>query len=354
MKLPRRLVAGASLFIAALVAAPLFTWAQGQYDARPMKLPWRIAFVRDKNIHLMKGDGSEQKAWRSFGNVQGRLTWSPDGRQLAWSRSGENQYQLPDGGGGARRLYDLFRAEVDSTREGYWRWITWNHGSRSPDWSADGKYIVYTRDMNANQVDAELPDYQIEYSNLDGTEVHRLTRQGAKPGECQGVDPAWSPDGTRIAFVYCKRTQEEPKVVDASQIQSAGGGSPLQLAGLVIAPITGITATEAELEAQAKRAPDVAVPTWSPNGQWIAYVSSVKTDGGIYIMSPDTGAKKKIFAKTDRIVPMQGQVSWSPDSKWLLFATIDGFIYVVDSEGTQRPQRLTSGGNDYYPAFAPR
>jgi len=339
------LALGASLVVVGLLVPLVAGLAQGQYDAKPLKLPWKIAFVRDKNIFLMKGDGSEQRSWRSLGNVLGRLAWSPDGKQLAFSRQGECQYQLPDGGGGGRHIYDLFRAEVDSTREGYWRWITWNHGSRGPEWSPDGKYILYTRDLNANQVDAELPDYQIEYSRPDGSDVRRLTRVDAKPGECQGMEPTWSPDGTRIAFVYSKRK---------APAGNEGGGSPLQSVGLVIAPATGITASEVELEAQAKRFPDVSTPSWSPDGQWIAYVSKSAADGGIYLLSPDGETKKCIFVKTDRLTPIQGPVSWSPDSRWLAFASTDGFIYIMDNEGKQSPQRITSGGNDYLPAFSPK
>ena len=326
-------------------AMPAALHGQGMFDAKPVRLPWRIAFVRDRNIWIMNADGSGQKAWRQFGNVISRLSWSPDGKQLAWARQGDFTYHLPDGGGGGRKLYDIFRAEVDSTRDGYWRWVTFDHGSRAPEFAPDGQRIVFTHDLNANTVDAELPDFQIEYCNLDGTNPVRLTRKGAKPGECQGMDPTWSPDATQIAFIYHKR---------AANIGEGGGKSPSTPIGLVVAPSSGITMSDAELEAAARKVPYAGYPSWSPDGKWIAYVNTNSSDGGIYLTTPDGTAQKRLFEKIDKITPIQSAVSWSPDSKWLTFASTDGYIYIIDSKGEQKPQRITSAGNDYLPSFSPK
>jgi len=333
------------LTLAALLTflLPIAAQAQGMFDSKPLKLPWRIAFQRDKNIWLMNADGSGQKQWRPFGNVAGKMAFSPDGRTLAWSRQGEFTYRLPDGGGGGRRLYDLFLAETDSTREGYWRWVTFNHGSRAPEFSTDGQRVLYVYDMSANIVDAELPDFQIVHSKLDGSDVVKLARDGSKPGECQGMDPTWSPDGKRVAFTYFQR---RANVGDGSK------EAPTKPVGLVVVPSTGITVEENELEAQALKNADAGAPAWSPDGNWIAFVSTRSVDGGIYVISPDLATRKKILEKADRLVPAQAPVSWSPDSKWIAFSTADGFIYLLPSDGSGPPQRITSGGNDYMPTFS--
>ncbi len=344
MTTPRFRFAGA-LVIAALVVflLPLAAQAQGMFDSKPLKLPWKIAFQRDKNIWLMNADGSNQKQWRPVGNVVGRMSFSPDGKWLAWARQGEFSYKLPDGGGGARRLTDLFQAEIDSTREGYWRWVTFNHGSRSPEYSPDGQRLLYVYDMSSNIVDAELPDFQLVHSLLDGSDMVRLARAGSRPGECQGMEPTWSPDGKQVAFTYFQRR---------ANIGVGGKDSPTRPIGLAIAPSTGITATEDELTAQASKNADAGPPSWSPDGTRIAFVSTNTADGGIYAITPDLATRKKILEKTDRIVPAQAAVSWSPDSKWIAFSTIDGFIFVMPSDGSSAPQRVTSGGNDYAPVFS--
>jgi dipeptidyl aminopeptidase/acylaminoacyl peptidase len=214
MTTQRRRITGA-LLLGGLLALliPMIAPAQGMFDSKPGKLPWKIAFQRDKNIWLMNADGSNQKQWRPLGNAAGKMAFSPDGRILAWSRQGEFTYKLPDGGGGGRRLYDLFQAEVDSTRDAYWRWLTFNHGSRAPEFSPDGQRVLYTYDMSANTVDAELPDFQIVHSRLDGSDLVKLARTGSKPGECQGMDPTWSPDGwprkrtTRLRTCFTRRCE---------------------------------------------------------------------------------------------------------------------------------------------------
>lgn len=338
-------IVGAALLSGAILIPVAVVLAQGQFTAKPFKLPGKIAFLRDQNVWLMNADGSGQKLWKPMGNAIGRLSWSPDAKRVAFSRQGDYTYSLPDGGGGVRKLYDVFASHVDSTREAFWWWITLDHGSRSPEWSRDGKYIVYARDMNANLVDAEIPDYQIEYRTFDGSEVVRLTRKDAKPGECQGLDPTWSPDGKRIAFIYQKRK---------AKIGENTPGAPSDPIGLVVVPATGITIPETDLEAQARRVPNASGPVWSPDGQWIAFVSTQTEDNGIYLIAPDGANKKRIFEKTERLVPVKGAVSWSGDSQWIAFSSTDGYIYVIDRDGAQKPQRITSGGNDYMPAFSPK
>lgn len=326
-----------------LLLSPVSGLAQGMFDSKPLKLPWKIAFQRDKNIWIMNADGSSQKVWRTLGNVTGKMSFSPDGKFLAWGRQGEFSYKLPDGGGGGRRIYDLFLAEIDSTNDAYWRWVTFNHGSRSPEYSTDGQRLLYVYDMSANIVDAELPDFQIVHSRTDGSEMVKLAREGSKSGECQGMDPTWSPGGKQVAFVYFKRS---------ANIGSGTKETPTRPVGLVVVDGAGITASEEELEAQAKQNADAGPPSWSPDGSRIAFVSTNSADGGIYTISPNLTNRVRVLAKTDRIVPAQAAVSWSPDSKWITFSTIDGFIFLMPSDGSTAPQRITSGGNDYAPVFS--
>jgi Tol biopolymer transport system component len=65
-----------------------------------------------------------------------------------------------------------------------------------PAWSPDGTRIAFTsffRDY----------DWEIYIMNADGTNQTRLTHYSSDPDPYSFVeDLAWSPDGTRIAFVY--------------------------------------------------------------------------------------------------------------------------------------------------------
>ncbi|MBI5869020.1 MAG: PD40 domain-containing protein [candidate division Zixibacteria bacterium] len=306
--------------------------AQGMFGTKPVKLPAKIAFVRNMNLWLLDANGSTEKQLVAFDNVTGRLAWHPDGKRITFARKGDYSYSLPDAGGGKHPLFDLFLKHIDSSRVNAWFWVTHNHGSHTPEWSKDGKYVLYVHDLNANQVDAEKPDYQIEWRTFDAKEVHALTRKGAAPRESQGIQPTWSPDRSKVAFVY----------VD-----------DMKPAGIVIEPGTGIVRSEDELGKAALALTNLMFPEWSPDGKWIACVNSEDSDNGIYLIDPLTLSKRRIFEKTATITPHRAPVSWSADSKWLTFSSSDGYIYLMDAEG-KNVTKVSSGGNDYYPAFCPK
>lgn len=359
-----------ALCLLTMILLPLAAAAQPGQDNAP-KLPWTVAFLREGNLWLMNGDGSNQRKWKTFGNAMGLPSWAPDGKRLVFTRRGDYTYNLPDGGGGTHRLYDVFASHIDSARDGFWWWITLNHGSRAPEWGPNGKYIIYSRDLNANRVDAELPRYGVEYRTFDGSEVVRLFCEDAPPGACQGLEPTWSPDGQQIAFIYGKMKTPSGsgagggvETVGLVVVPAAGVGDPRPyMEGITIAPGNYVVTDEwvsvscgphEALEERARQIPYVAGPAWSPDGEWIAYVDTRSSDGGIYLVSPDGKTKQRIFEPTSRIIPYRGKLSWSPDSQWLAFASTTGYIYFVDRDGARPPYRMTSNGNDYYPSFSPK
>src|SRR5262245_10983168 len=106
---------------------------------------------------------------RQITNGQNFPTWSPDGRELAFSMKGSIWRQKL----GERDAHEL------TTDQGY---------AGMPAWSPDGNYIVYTSDWN-EQIHLRLLD-------LRTGENKPLTS-----GNSINVEPEWSPDGSRIAYV---------------------------------------------------------------------------------------------------------------------------------------------------------
>ncbi len=158
--------------------------------------------ARDGNIEIykMNVDGSDQTRL-TFNDVNDPATpvndtidvfpnASPDGRKIVFgsSRNGvdEELYTMNPDGSDVTRLTDS--PSVD----------------RSPNWSPDGKEIVWwsQRDFNPGSTTSRNPE--IYKMNADGTGVTRLTDSANDPAtpanEGNDLNPAWSPDGTKIVF----------------------------------------------------------------------------------------------------------------------------------------------------------
>jgi TolB protein len=133
------------------------------YAEDPIPSPdGRTLFVPGRRPYLVRADGSGRRriALSWFATVN---AWSPDGKRLAYTPSGENgiwTYDLSPG----RRVRISF-GEYDT----------------SPAWSPDGKRIAYAGDDG------------VFVSEADGRDTRRLTSLQA------AGTPVWSPDGKTIA-----------------------------------------------------------------------------------------------------------------------------------------------------------
>jgi Tol biopolymer transport system component len=112
--------------------------------------------------------------------------------------------------------------------------------------------------------------------------------------------------------------------------------------------------SEAPQDDDLRRAPAEAFfqiePTWSPDGENIAFVS--RRDGGrahIYVMAADgTGTRQLTFGKENDSAP-----SWSPDGGSIVFSR-NKTLFVVSPIGGD-PRRITRslGGEEQDPAWSP-
>ncbi len=171
-----------------------------------------IAFLSDrggaKQVWIIAPDGGEARQVTSGALSPSELAWAPDGRSLAFI--GKPEPAAPDEPSDVR-VFTRLRYKADG--EGFWdgRWkqvfivdlgtgdirqVT--HGDydhTGPAWSPDGTRIAYTGNADADADLGNASDVWIVPVNAEAP-PRRLTRT-AGPAE----SPAWSPDGARIAYV---------------------------------------------------------------------------------------------------------------------------------------------------------
>lgn len=152
----------------------------------------KIAFDRGQEgkvgIWVVNADGTgERQLIRSdrgkFGSKDFGPRWSPDGDRFLFTSEREGAYQIyimNSDGGDVKRLTASERAE-----------------NRSPDWSDDGERIVFVSDrVRPTRTGIKLGNTEVFVMRLDGSGLRRLTRT-----ESYETTPAWSRDGSKIAFL---------------------------------------------------------------------------------------------------------------------------------------------------------
>jgi Tol biopolymer transport system component len=301
----------------------------------------QIAFIRDKSIWTMDAFGGRQTKICEALNADGRLSWAPDGKRIAFTRSGQVSLQGPDNLGGKHKVYDIFVAYTDSAVTGntfFWKRLSGDLGSRDPEWSADGRSVIYYKDMNANVVNAELPNYQICITDTIGTEVEILRKDWRNMAEFL-KSPSMNASGD-IVFEY--------------YVMSAQGGQPgsgFRTLGIAVLNRNNIMVSLDSIARMAAKASGKVSPVWSPDGKWIAYVSNSMQDPGIFVTTPDLSKSYLVFTPPPGTSLNTMSPSFSPNSKWLTFATSDGSIWTCDITGAT-PTRLTGPGLDWAPTWS--
>jgi TolB protein len=252
----------------------------------------------DKEIWEMDYDGANQHAITHLGEVSLSPRVSPDSSRIAFSTLGRDGFQL--------KMYSLLLGRLVN-------FSSVGGANISPAWSPSGDQLAFSSSRSGNP--------EIWIADTNGSIAHRVT--SFKGGS---VSPTWNPKtGAQIGFISGRTGLPQLYIMD-----SDGSGVQRMTDG-------GYASS----------------PSWSPNGQFLAYAWDRKYGPGapggqdIYVMEIST----KRWIQLTHDIGRCDFPTWSPDGRHLSFANSpDGLashtrIMTMLADGTEK-KSLTGSGSD--------
>ncbi len=250
------------------------------------------------------------------------------------------------------------------------------NSSFSPQWSHDGQFISFHNNTHSNR--------EIYLFNIKTSQLERLTHSPD-----QERVPVMSPDGTSVLFF---RTEKDRKysAIFSLDLDSKDELALTALTGQNLDPawspdmsrLTFVSSIDGNWEIHTMNPSDSASvrrlthnptydysPHWSPDGKYIGYVSQKSGQDDIWIMRADGDDQRNLTPDTNEEISF----SWSPDGTKLLYSSRkpkssfenvpdvnlgnasnnSSEIYLLDLKTTEIKRLTTNDYLDVYPSWSP-
>jgi Tol biopolymer transport system component len=178
------------------------------------------------------------------------------------------------------------------------------------------EWATFTASDTGTLVYAQDPPFRLEWRERSG----RILSVAAPAARYE--DPSLSPDGRRLAYVADNL---------AVRVRDLARGTDSRL-------------TFEEV--------DHYSPAWSPRGDWVAYAAQLPVGTGSQICrrsSSGLGEQEVLYTSESFV----RNLSWSPDSQWIVFDEDSGDIFLLDIESRAARPRLNTPAYETSPAFSP-
>ncbi len=186
--------------------------------------------------------------------------------------------------------------------------------ARQPAWSPDGNRIAFQSYRDGG--------WHIRTVAPDGSQLTQVTS-----GPFDDREPHWSPDGKSIAF-----SSDRSGNYDIWQIDMASR----------------------KLEQLTRDPGNDYNPAWSPNGSSIAFASERSAGRGIWLLEDVRSADKRREVLLSRTSATPAAPSWSPKAMHILYQNGDRLggttqLWMKTVTAEEEPRRLSAAGEDVFP-----
>lgn len=296
---------------------------------------------KDVWFQSLLNEGGESQPTLLLKNAHG-AQWSPDGLRIAFIRDDDNDVE------------QIWTCAADGSEQ-----TQLTHHEQTVDvfsWSPDGSRIAYRADVRTEpEPESDLAPRvtrsvryrqdghgwrgdsfrQLFVVEVESGKTHRLTGDEAEHGP-----PAWSPDGTKIAYLSDQGPFRDTTLRNEVYVVSSSGGEAERWSG-------GLFMSDAV--------------TWSPDGKRIAVIGAEQVEqvgghglicqGWIYLLEPGSYPQR---LTDDSLRPISGgniplgagtpKMRWVTDRQIFFVADARGesFICSVDTEN-KNLRRITGG-----------